>query len=354
MIYVFKFLLFGLTYNVDPDLPQYYYPMVETLLKGDNPLNYIVYYNGGILWILILTVPSLIYNDVISGAIFIVGIYLVSTMVFYEISKRIDKNSSIAATQIYSLLPLVWFNVRDSQDDMFVALIFLLIALLFLLNEDKLYAIIGACSFYLKYFTFPYMLFLSISINKSQLFFKHLKTAILSFIIISLLLSYAFSTNILTISISNSLMSVHGLSFFVIFKDIGINEYILKIVSLLSMTMLLTFSVILVKIKKLDLISSSMLFFISIYAGMFWLTPWYFTWFISFFILYYSNKIEIMIPSLIAFDLAMRIWNIAENDLNHYKPLVYLSIFIVWTILAKCFVEIIRDKNERLNSDSSS
>ena len=65
LIYISKFLLFGLTYNVDPDLPQFYYPIVETLLDGNNPLNGEVYYNGGILWILILTIPSLLYNSVI-------------------------------------------------------------------------------------------------------------------------------------------------------------------------------------------------------------------------------------------------------------------------------------------------
>lgn len=113
------FVSFGIEkVNPDPDLLTYYYPMAETLLSGKNPYSISEVYQGGILWIVLLTIPLLIYNDPIADAIFIAMLYLISVLVFYKLSQefRVDP---VKATQIFSLTPLIWLEVRWCQDDIF-------------------------------------------------------------------------------------------------------------------------------------------------------------------------------------------------------------------------------------------
>lgn len=344
LFYILKFMIVGVSYNVDPDLPGSYYPMVVNLVRGENPLNVDHPCGAGILWIIILAIPAFFINSINVVASFIALMYFMSVFTFHKLSEKVNKDSSIVATQIYSLLPLIWFNVRDSQDDMLVSLIFILVAYLYLKGNDKLSMIVGAISFHVKYFSLPFSLFISIGNKKIIDIIKLAIISALAFLAISIILSYIFSVNIITYSLNvlTAGLGINGLSYFVILNDLGLDLEIIRYISLLILVAIFIFSTIVVRMKKLGVIESSILYFICLYMGIYFLTPWYFAWFAPFFILYYINKMEILVPSLIALDLAMRIWGIAEFNLNHYEPLIYLSIFIVWVILIRTFITIIK------------
>ena len=353
--YILKFLIFGMTYNVDPDLPTSYYPMVVSLLNGENPFYVNRPCGAGILWIVILAIPAFFVNSINVVASFIALIYFMSVFMFNKLSEKVNIDSSVVATQIYSLLPLIWFNVRDSQDDMLVSLIFILVAYLYLKGNEKTSMIVGAISFHVKYFSLPFSLFISIGNKKIIDIVKFAIISTLTFLIITIILSYIFSVNIITFTLNNLTagLGINGLSYFVILNDLGLDLEIIRSISLPILVAIFIFSTIVVRMKKLGVIESSILFFICLYMGMYLLTPWYFAWFAPFFILYYINNMEILVPSLIALDLAMRMWGIAEFNLNHYEPLVYLSICVVWVILIRTFITIIRGHGKENNMEIS-
>ena len=340
--YMLKFIIVGVAYNVDPDLPVSFYPMVVSLLNGDNPLNVAHPSGAGILWTFVLAIPAYFFNSINAVAGFIAILYLMSVFMFYKLSEKVNKATCIVATQIYSLLPIIWFNVRDSQDDMLVTLIFISLTYLYYTKNANMSVIFGAISFYVKYFSLPFSLFISIGHKKIIDIIKLVIISSATFLIISVMLSYIFSVNIINYSLDilTIKLDILGLSYFVILNDFGLDHNIIRYMSLTIFVTIFTFTAIVVRIKKIGVIESSILFFICLYMSMYILTPWYFTWFVPFFILYYINKMEILVPSLIVLDLVMRIWGIAEFNFNHYEPLVYLSIFVVWIILINTYIDV--------------
>jgi|GEM_PF-6677527 len=126
IFYIIKFSIFGLDDRINGDLINAYYPMTQDLLNGINPyavpIPESIPYAGGVLWIIILTIPLFFWNNIIVDAFFIAIIYMISVIMFYKLSVMIgnEEETSIISTQIFSLIPLTWFNVRYANDDIFI------------------------------------------------------------------------------------------------------------------------------------------------------------------------------------------------------------------------------------------
>jgi len=197
----------------------------------------------------------------------------------------------------------------------------------------------------------PYYLLLTIQKNNYKEILKYVVVSTIAFILTTVILSLAFSQNFIELTLKLlAPFQPHGLSYFVILRDAGVDIQTIKLIGCALLAIGYTFLLILSRRRFLNTIQVSILFFIILYASMYYLTPMYLSWIIPFLILYYINTRLLLL--LIPLDIATNVWSIAKCDLN-CTPLVYASILTVWIILIKCAIDAMVDKYEDIVCSSS-
>jgi len=138
-------------------------------------------------------------------------------------------------------------------------------------------------------------------------------------------------------------ISSGGLSFLQFFEHLGLNPNWMATITPTLFLIFFVFIILLIRKYEIDTVKISALFLILLYASMQRLNPDYLTWFIPFFILFYREKITYCGFSLIALDIASSIWSIAEYEMEHCILLIYASTVIVWFVLIKCVIDVMRE-----------